>query len=304
MIPFKRLLLQFVGLRADPTPGPSSLERYSQAAQKAKLGLVDILLLGINKYGITLIFLGIAGFLFLWFLIKRRHELQAYQVALLIILLLFSGAAGLSLFVNLVTGDPARYANFAIVVVPLLAAGMIYRSMIKTKQGSRIPGRLVALIMALVMVVITTVGVFSVFESPLNGRPNHQYSFAQKAGVAFLLDHAVDDGAKVYAIFPTDAIYSAVLSETNLTAWLNARENWQPVLAPPHFGYSNNIKKTSEFDNPGYLWVTAYDLAYYTIVWPQGGRLTPADFQKLDEDALWNRVFTSGDLTIWRRRSK
>jgi hypothetical protein len=72
------------------------------------------------------------------------------------------------------------------------------------------------------------------------------------------------------------------------------------VQTPPsHFGYGTDTSDT-QYENPGYLIIAAYERAYYTQIWSQEGRYTRPDFNILEQDPAWNKIYTSGSISIWR----
>jgi hypothetical protein len=112
------------------------------------------------------------------------------------------------------------------------------------------------------------------------------------------MGRGVVENRDIYSPSGNASIISSVLSADDYRQLRRSSPGWRLSTAPAHFGYAPDPLHLT-FQNPAYLWVTAPEKAYYTQVWPQGGRFTPEDFILLDEDPKWNRLYSTSDITIW-----
>ena len=141
----------------------------------------------------------------------------------------------------------------------------------------------------------------SSYFAPWTGQPNHQFSYAQQAGVAFHVEMAVKDGTNIYRPFGEAVAFPAILNVQELRQLRReSKSSWQTQQIIRASSENNPDELGFEFQNPGYLWITAYEHAYYTQVWSEGGLFTPQTFQALDSSPDWHRIYTSGDMAIWR----
>lgn len=279
-----------------------SLPRYLEIADRASLPISKIISLIFYTYAHAFFYFAPAGIVVIWIMIqmiRRNRQLPTHMLALSCFMLIFANLALLSLFRNLIADSPMRILNIGLVIVPLLVSVPFYdylltHSRMKVKRAWLTIGMFVALFGASVL------GMFSSFDSPRTGLPSRYYSYAQKAGVGFLLDKASHDEEKIYAPVGEARIFSAFFNIEELSELYKNSPRWQVQILPAHLGYRSD-KLGVEFENPGYFWVSGYEKAYYTEVWPEGGRFTPQDFERLDRDPDWHQIYTSGDLTIWRK---
>jgi hypothetical protein len=297
----RRLVLSFGNALA----GTHSLADYLSKAQQAELHLSRVLSLVVYTYGLTILYLGLAGLVIIWTFVQvviRRRWVPAHLLALSSFIVIFTALAVLSLFRDVVTASPLRISNFAVASVPVLVGALFYDFLSDHQAvGTAIARKhLFRKILLVVLVSASILGVFVAYYSPLIGQPNHQFSYAQQAGIAFLVEKAATDGKNIYTPFEGAFTLSSVLGSEDLRELRQESPRWWIKAAPAHFGYEPD-ELGIEFENPGYLWVTAHENAYYTEVWPEGGRFTPQDFERLEIDPDWHRIYTSGDLTIWRR---
>jgi energy-converting hydrogenase Eha subunit A len=300
-VTLRRLVLSFTNALA----GTHSLADYVDKAQKADLHLSRILSLIIYTYGPTILYLGFAGVAIVWTfvqIVRRRRWIPTYVLALSSFVAVFAASAGLSMFRDLVTANPLRISNFAMASVPILVGALFY----SFSSGHQAAGaattkkRLFRTLLLTALVSVSMVGVFTVHYSPLVGQPNHQFSYAQQAGTRFLVEKAAADDRNVYTPFKGAFTLAAVLNTEELKQLRRESPRWWIQAAPAHFGYEPD-ELGIQFENPGYLWITAYERAYYTDVWSEGGRFVPQDFERLDRDPEWHQIYTSGDMIIWRR---
>jgi hypothetical protein len=137
----------------------------------------------------------------------------------------------------------------------------------------------------------------------LTGSPNKQYSYSQLVGVDFLLDSAPQDVGRIYSISSRERLLRGILTTTQLRELISSNPNWRIRPAPAHFGYQGSGEGEYEFINQEIMFITSYEIAYYTVVWPEGGRYVPDDFEMVDQDPNWNKVYQTEDFIIlqWRR---
>ncbi len=281
-----------------------NLAQYMSTAQQAELSFSKIISLIIYTYGPTILYASSLGVVIVWILIQivRRNRIPIHILALFTSAILFGVLATLSLFRDLITQNPLRLSNFMVALIPMLAGSLFYYLAVTQKPANSMAnvGKLFFKGGILVVLVASSIlGIFNTYASPLIGQPNYQFSYAQQAGLDFLLDKAVvDDDKHIYTPSKGGFVIASVVNKEELKQ-LRQNPTWQIKNAPAHFGYETD-ELGFTFEKPGYLWVTAYEKAYYTDVWPEKGRFTPQDFKKLENDTNWHQIYTSGDITIWQ----
>jgi hypothetical protein len=285
----------------DGIAGFNSLESYIAASERASLGFGRMLSLIIFTYGPGggLVLLALASVI-IFKLRKSRgrnilgKDFGAFQICILV----FSGLAVGSLFRDLITADPLRYLNFSVVLVPLVVGPIInnllgeYNDQIRVHYKSMLLG-----FVPIAIIIVAVLSIYNLYYSSLTGQPNNQYSYARAAGAKFFLDHVSDEFGGIYSISARERIFRGVRPVEDVLDMIAENKNLDVKIPPPHFGYGENIDES--FEDPEYLFITGYGMAYYTELWTSGGLYTLEDFNRLDIDPRWNRVYESGDFILW-----
>jgi hypothetical protein len=283
--------------------GHNSFENYAKAANRAALDLSTIVRLIIFTYGPALIILGltILAISIMYFKDKGRTDNPKIRILPLFILILCILGAS-SLFISLIAESPTRFLNYAIIVSPVLICPVFYDYfIIHAKNNSS------SLIMSIILLLLVfsgaTIGVFNIFLSPISGEAGNGYSYAQQAGIDRFLSYSSNNVGKIYSINGDNRIMYANRPLSMMQQFINKSPRWEVDIAPAHFGYQGMPDAQGHsFENPEFLYITSYDVQTYTEVWPEGGRMTLIDFSFLDIDAKWNKIYDSGDISLyfWR----
>jgi len=273
---------------------------YIKAAQHAAIPLQKIIEMIFFSYGpITLYLIPvIITIVFTLFQIMRhRQKINPIQLALSIFLILIGTVTILSIFIDLITYSPIRYLSIAVMVTPLFIVISLV-DFIKIKPSQK-TGLLIAIF--LTALASSLLGIFNAFESPLTGRPNWQFSYAQRSGVVFLINKAeINQQTTIYSPISGYRNLDSVLNNKELTRLLREKPQWKIQRAPDHFGYDTN---QYDIENSSYLFLTAYERAFFLELWPEGGRIEKKDYETLQNDPTWQYIYSSGDFDIWRKSS-
>jgi hypothetical protein len=300
---FNWTVRQFVEALFFEFSGRNMFNLYASASQRAALPLLEILRLVIFNYGHLFLYFIPAGIVILETvvrLVRRKNDIPVIRLALSGFAIGFGVMGVASVFRDLISFSPLRYWNYIVVITPLLVG----KRAIALFRSTRVKDRLTIIGMGVVIVCGGLLGWVNSYDAPITGRPNLQFSYAQKSGIAFMLERApMDDGKLIHAPIASYKNLDSVLTHRGkiLLMWRNPTWSVQPT--PDHFGYDLDDPQ-SGFANPGYLWVTAYERAFYTRVWPEGGRYTVQDFELLDDDPNWHMIYFSDGLSVWRKNSR
>lgn len=282
-------------------PDLSIAKFFTSSVQRVNIPLERVLSLIFSTYGQLLLYLIPVGLALLWILLslrRREDNIPTLVWVIALFIILFGLVSASSLVTNLATYSPLRTLSIAIVIMPVLLAAWFARV-----QASHIWVRW--LTRALVFVTITgaaIAGIGNSYESSRTGYPNLQFSYAQQAGIVFTTNYKSDDFKRVYLVWRTFQLESA-FNYTDYMRFLRNYPNFYQAIVPAHFGHGEDYMK-QVFSNAGYMWISAYERAFYNQVWQQGGRFNRADFIALENDYAWHKIYTSGDLTVWRRFQK
>jgi hypothetical protein len=175
---------------------------------------------------------------------------------------------------------------------------VIYKYFLSKQKDYRdLRSLFIPIVISMSLLISSVLGIFTAYWSPITGSPNDQFSYSQQAGLKFFVNNAVVDSRKIDTITANIAILSSILTPEEFEKLRRTYTNWRFRVAPAHFDFESDYSQ--DYKNPGYILVTAPEKAYYTEIWPEGGRFTPNDFESLDNDLRWNRVYTTNDITIW-----
>jgi hypothetical protein len=285
--------------------GFNSFENYSKAAQRVSLDIGTILRLIVFTYGPTLIFLGVTGIAVLVMIIKVKAKTYKPNPNLLILpifilILVVIGAS--SLFLNLIAENPIRYLNYAIILSPVLISPVLYDYYI-VKLNKTVPFMVISFIILMLIFCGAIIGVFNIYFSPITGEAGNGYSYALQAGIQRFMESSSNNDGRIYSINGDNRIFYTSRPLGLMQQFKNESPRWEVDIVPAHFGYQGMPDAQGHiFTNPEYLYITSYDYHTYTNVWPEGGRMTPIDFKFLDIDSKWNKVYDSGDFSLYSWR--
>jgi hypothetical protein len=200
-----------------------------------------------------------------------------------------------SIFIHLFTNQETRILNIATALVPALVAIWLYDP---SHRDSLTHAR-VRRLMPVILIIAALFGATVSYRTPIIGLINPAFSYADQAGVRHLTQYMRTDGKTVYVVSSGSRnLYSITGTGQNLAKKLNLKQ-FRHFRMPPHLGIdeSGAIKGLSD---PGYLMISAFDRAYTHQAWKQSGKILPDDFIRLYQHPAWNKIYTSGDMTIWR----
>jgi hypothetical protein len=122
---------------------------------------------------------------------------------------------------------------------------------------------------------------------------------AQLKGYYFLQEYESNKGGKIYSALGGAKNIFALGPYNELLKWFQDSPNRRIRYAPAHFTYGEQPDELGyEFVNPQYLIVTAYERGIHGIG-PQQSRFSSNDFLLLEWNNHWNKVYESGDFSLW-----
>ncbi|MEN8240360.1 MAG: hypothetical protein ABFS17_00430 [Chloroflexota bacterium] len=300
---FGKTIIHLVSVIRDGILGFNSLESFVSASERASLEISKILSLIVFTYGSGGGIVLIALICVAVYLIGRNwkwNQLRSDLVVFPVFMIFFLSLAVSSLFRDIITSNPIRYLNFAVFLAPLIIGPLIFEIMDEKNSIKKNIRTLIFVIFSTATIAVGIIGVFNVSFSSIIGQPNNQYTYARAAGAEYFLEYASDEPGNIYSISARERIFRGLMPIGEIAALLQGNESWRVKVPPPHFGYSE--ANGEGFEDPEYLFLTGYGAAYYSELWTTGGLFTPEDFELLDNDPSWNRVYQSGDFTLWAWR--
>ncbi len=304
---FGKALSRIINSFMEGIGGPEALSRYISVVERTNLEIERIASIVLHTYGANFVYAVIVIFIVarvVMSLIRRKRALNIQLVSLSLFCIVFLGLSLVSLFRDLISGNPLRFANFVAGMVPIMLIAINLDGPSGDKQRYR-PTRMRSYTITLLMVLLfvaATLGIFGSYPSPFTGQANYAVSYAEEAGLVFLLNKAYAVSGNIYSPFGLSFLPSSVLGTDELNELRASSPGWWIRPAPAHLGYASLDAGVVDFEDPSFLLITAFERGYYSEVWPERGQFTEKDFELLNYDFRWNAVYTSGDLVIhkWR----
>lgn len=278
--------------------GQSQFEKYGSVVAETSPRLVDLLVVGFAKYGVSAVLLGVGG---LYLLVTVRDavfgkvESGVYELSVLLSFVGFASLSALFLVVDLVTGfgRPLLYVN----AFGALLAGPLFYTLYRRTDASRV----VTVFLCALLLVQAVFGVATLYHSPAQAESGRQVTDAELEGTQWLLDHrnrfigVVEYGITLYRF--GDTYYGKNKS--------SQREAVDPSNPPPpdHFGYDRNRTFGSSYGSDRYAIITTKGRQFYPEMYPQyrdSWRFRQRDFDRLDRDPTVAQVYDNGGVAIYR----
>lgn len=279
--------------------GRSFDDRYTAVVERSAGGIFDIIQLTAFIHGPNLAW-GIL-LLFVILLMSLREGLfQKNTSFFLINISIFYLIGFLSLVIDIIASVPQRYINYAVAFVPIFAAPVIIRYF---DLSSKIPKLIISSILFIILVGGFGFGTFNLYFSPLVRNASSQFTFAQFNGYQFLKNYNINEGGTYSPLRGTRSVFS-LGSLTEVYELFEQSSNLSIRNAPAHFGYSDEPDNLGyEFNNQEYLIITSHEREVQRIGFQQA-RFSDEDYILLDNDYQWNKIYESGDFTLYSWREK
>lgn len=267
----------------------SHLAVYQAQAAQAALPLADFARVLAISYADWAIFL-LVGLLAI--VLLRPRPLFSVRASVIPLIIPFNVLLIASLYVVNLGFDPIRFVAF-LMVGAVVYAGFVFTRLMRGGQARRLRGAAVTV----VAVLIVTAGVISVYKSypsSLVLRPGTHVTQSEVLGYFWFFEKR-EPATLTYELLSGAGRFAYIFPES-----LGGGQGLAMVSrpTPDHFGYTVGEAPGSALA-PGYLIVTAMDVATYTRVWASAERFTAEDLARLAEDPGVHRVYASGQLAIY-----
>ena len=279
----------------DELSGQSFTGRYTSVVERAQGGLGEIFRLIIFVHGPGLIWGGLVGVAIL-LMIVTRGKIRNISMFLIFPIAIFFGLGLVSLVVDIIASLPHRYINYAIALIPAFTAPVFVRYFDQARRSGRV---IITCILFFAIVGAFWTGTYHIYFSKLIRSASNQFSMAQLKGYQFLQEFDSKSGRGIYSALGGAKNVFALMPYNDFIKWFQDSPNWWIRNAPAHFTYGEQPDELGyEFVNPEYLIVTAYERGIHGIG-PQQSRFSSNDFLMLEWNNHWNKVYESGDFSLW-----
>lgn len=268
-------------------------ENYKLVSRAGALGY-DVGEIFFKIYGLDLVLLCISSLSILYLIYKIFKENEDYMrshywlyilAGVFVIDIMIQLAHMLSGFLPLYAD---RFIMFPLIITPIFVAFFISASLNK---------RCILLITIIILLIMSSVNIFSIHKSPDLFRKNEHVTCAEIGGFSWLLEFKnptfkmIDTGG-----FQVPFV-RAIMGKKNSLSRNDISYGDEGVI-PPNFGYPEFSSLGQQFENYEYLLLSISDVKVYSQVIPLGGLINCSDFLILDVDNSVNNIFDNNALEI------
>lgn len=274
--------------------GPSTFDSYSSTISEATPALIDLVRIGLVKYGMSAILLSLAGLYALWTLSSadRRRDLGVYRTTFIGGFALFAGLAVPFLIMDLVVGF-GRPLMVARIFAALLVGSLFYALYRSADTSGK---RVVRVGCYLVLACLVVISTFGLYYSPYAIERNHQVTNAELDGADWTLEFRDSDNPTIqYGINLRrfrDALYgTAGYTEDKVIPASTT------VGPPPHFNYTERDTLGASYEEDRYMIVTRSGRIFYEEMYPDYRnfwQFDDGDFARLERDGTVSHVYANG----------
>lgn len=273
--------------------GTSTLDSYSSTVSETSPALLDVIRIGLVKYGVSGILLTLAGLYTLWVVVsvlRRRPDLDAYRTTFIGGFGLFAGLTVPFLVMDLVVGF-GRPLMLARIFAALLAGSLFYA--VYRATGWKRAVRVGAYLVLIALVVVST---FGLYYSPYAIQSNHQVTNAELDGAEWTLAYRDSSNPTTqYGINLRrfrDAIYGTAGYSKDEVIPASTTEG-----PPAHFNYTEHDTLGASYDTDRYMLITRGGRIFYEEMYPdyrEFWRFEAEDYARLERDGTVSHVYANG----------
>ncbi|WP_418280462.1 hypothetical protein [Halorubrum sp. DTA98] len=271
--------------------------------------IVDVLTIGIVRFGLLGFLCGGATFLTGWYLLGSLRDgdpIDSRVVAFTAIFVTFTTVAAAAFFVDLVF----RYHRFArpvyLTAPILIGVGLAFVDQRIDRPALR---RFAFAIVVICLLSLAVLSVFGLHLSPITTDSNAQVTSMEIEGSDWFYEHRDRELLTDEIGFKQFRFYSVIAEEItrdeayNIVVLTGERNIRQSGTAPPdHFGYDENDSAAAAYDDDRYLILTELGREEFPELYPEYEpfwRFTPEDFQRLERDPAIDHVYDNGEFDVY-----
>lgn len=279
--------------------GQSTFDSYTNTVSQTSPALVDVLRIGLIRYGQSMILLSLAGLYALWMgyrLYRRRRQSSSsvYELTFAAAFVLFSGLSVLFLVFDLVVGfgRPLLYAR----LFGALLVGSLFWTLYQSTRWKRV----VKVTLYVSIAALVVVGTFGLYYSPYEISVNQQVTEAELEGSEWFLQNratsipAVEYGIDLYRF--RDARYGTSGYSEDLIV------DGRAPTPPDHFNYTVHGTLGESYERDHYMLITSQARVFYPEMYPDyrdSWRFTPTDFARIETDPTVGHVYDASGFDVY-----
>lgn len=277
-----------------PGQSETELDNYSSTVSEFSPSLIDLAGVGLVRFGLTAVLLGIGTVTAIW-LLRRYQQGQrvtsSYLVTFSLGFIVFVCFGVLFMIVNLI-GSFGRPLMFAEYFAALGAGALLYRVYDYFNWKPRVTVAVVILLAAMVVV-----GLVTVYAAPFGGKSNHQVTAQDLDGAQWYFEQELE----------TEPLQEQGIRMYRLEHVFNGSESWnvqkEGTLPPDRFNYTEYSTLGASYEEDQYYVLTERGRVFYPTVYPSyedQWRFKPVDYARLAVDPTISKLYDNGEFEVSR----
>ncbi|MFW5895198.1 MAG: hypothetical protein ACOCT9_00490 [archaeon] len=292
--PFKTLMLGIGGVQ--------KVEGYRSILARASPQFSDLFMLIIFRYGvIAILFLCTIAFLLIY--IKDiDNKLRDFDFSFIFVVFSFLVFLSISIVMFLIP-SPANYERFLDYAAMFSILLIVFFFNIYIRDGKKInkvKKYFNIILLAIIIFLIITISILSVYPSRLTRSTNHQVTEMELNGMEWTFENRnenisiVERSGSMRDRFH-DCLYGRSFLDQNL-------RGGEDAIVPDHFGYNESNILGNQYDEEKYLIISELDRITYEKIHPdyeEYWRFTLEDYEKLEKDHSVVRIYDNGEYNTY-----
>lgn len=275
--------------------GTPPVETMAEQLQMAGFTVLDFIDLLLKNYGHGLIFV-LLSFIAIFIILRKlrlRNSPRMEEIFLSLFFLIFSIFYIQSLLGDFIcTGRSLRVYCWPLMASTILN-GIVFHEWISKLRGKGF--KICISLLTIIIIIAAIIGVFSVYCSPHIKVGNLQVTEMDFGGIGWFFEHKNSDGTFYFDQLPyraPHAIFGCDASKPKTVGYFSQ--------VPPYLGYEDNKTLSHSFNYDAYIVISERVKAIKTKLWPDVGRYTLSDLNKLNSDPAVSKIYFNGELEIWK----
>lgn len=271
--------------------------------------LVDLLTIGIARFGLIGIICGSAIVLTGWYLLSSIRDGDPVDSRIVAFAAVFGTSAfvaAVAFFVDIVF-EYHRFARLVYLTAPFLVG--VGLACINRRVDRPTRRRFAFAVVVICLISLAVLSVLGLHLSPVTKDANKQVTAMEIEGSEWFFEHRdqellIDELGfnqfRFYSVTGEDITREEPYNIVVLTGEQNIRQGG--TFPPDHFGYNENNSVAAAYDSDRYLVLTELGREEYPELYPEYKsfwRFIPDDFQRLERDPRADHIYDNGEFDVY-----
>lgn len=274
--------------------GPDAMAQMGEKLDKINIHGIDFLILIIKIMGDEIIFL-ILSVIAVIIIFKNKEDRKSNYNLIIILGIIFTiGIIYLVYFFNIIPGlgniGSDRLLAYLVIFTPI-PVGYVFKNLIRRKKYAGI------IICLFILMIASTISMFSLYSSPYILRPNIQVTQMDINGMSWFFENKDRKISDTGIMSPSYRFADTILGYDEVKKRSDIKQSFQQIS--DHFNYSFNKYLGESYTENRYSVITMFDRTIYDTVWKIIGRFHKEDFENLEKDSSVDKLYSNGEVSAW-----